>query len=315
MGRSGFFESLLNGPKAVSSEVLGPYPLKADERFLLGQQFNYPSHLVGEYDVELTYRKGDIVLGKQSHKIDLKKECVQDSDCPADNRCAEKLCVAVEKSSVTQLVGRGLAIATFISAVRLVGYSLVIYRKRKKRRMHRRLEDAFDAVVADFVVKEFGRRVPQDTNRVRESNDYRELISGAVASFRKKKVQPSAVKQEVRHVEKDIQIYGKTLLEFLKHTHADTSAIVKALVQKGWNEKIVQRYIEFTEGGGNAEEKHRQEVRDKIKGYNAIIWTFINKGLDRGFSKEQIEAALVKKGLDRKLVELYMDFVLRNRKR
>ncbi|MBI4153366.1 hypothetical protein HY497_02485, partial [Candidatus Woesearchaeota archaeon] len=81
LGLIGLFEAILHGPKDTWSELLGPYPVKPGERFLLAQQFAYPETLSGEHDLEFAYRSGDRTIARQKHHLSFKRDCARDDDC------------------------------------------------------------------------------------------------------------------------------------------------------------------------------------------------------------------------------------------
>src|SRR3989344_1098989 len=85
----GLIESLIRGPTTPFSEILGPYPLKPGERFLLAQQFRYDPAFAGNYQLEFTFRRGNEFIARQRHELPLAcagGDCVEESICTINDK-------------------------------------------------------------------------------------------------------------------------------------------------------------------------------------------------------------------------------------
>ncbi|MBS3138335.1 hypothetical protein J4207_01370, partial [Candidatus Woesearchaeota archaeon] len=122
LGLKGLLESIIRGPTTPFDEILGPYPLKPGERFLLAQQFKYNPEFAGNYQLEFIFRRGNEFIARQRHELTL--------DCDSEE-CATSICSAPRMSFI-RVYGLWLLILLIIAFI--TTYIIVRYTNNREKR-------------------------------------------------------------------------------------------------------------------------------------------------------------------------------------
>ena len=112
----------MKGPTTPFDEILGPYPLKPGDRFLLAQQFRYEPEFAGNYQLEFIFRRGNEFIARQRHELNL--ECTGEE-------CATSVCSAPRMSFI-KVYGLWLLILIIIAFI--TTYIIVRYTNNREKR-------------------------------------------------------------------------------------------------------------------------------------------------------------------------------------
>ena len=122
LGLKGLLESIVKGPTTPFDEILGPYPLKPGDRFLLAQQFRYNPNFAGNYQLEFIFRRGNEFIARQRHELIL--------GCTSEE-CASSVCSA-PRTSFIRVFGMWLLILLIIAFI--TTYIIVRYTNKSEKR-------------------------------------------------------------------------------------------------------------------------------------------------------------------------------------